>query len=472
MTRSECEMNYVRTRIILGFATLACLTFLFPDLGHAQNRRNERRAQQLSSEGDKLFRQKNYRNAIDQYAQAIVLAPNSPNPRFWKGLAHFYLDEYEMALPDLNAAIDKGYSKPLDVYLVRWRIHFVKKDFDRALSDVRSGLQIDGDNQDFLLALGDISFDREAHTEAVDAYGRYVLRNPGNAEVHFRLAQSHAKLGNVDAQIASAEESIRRGTRSLADAHILVGDGYTLKMMYAEAVPAYERAVTARPDVYVTYQKLAEGYRALAQFEKAIETARRALRLFPTNGLIYTDISWYYSLADRHQDAVDAAQAGIRYNPELYMPYTNLCRAYNDLKRHDLSIPACNSALKLRPDDGESLFYLSRANRALNRNAEANRLTKRAVAGLEDAARLNPTYSDIHYLLGGAYYDDGQMEKSLASYKRSLELSPNFVKALFNVGIAYLNEGKKDAALEYHRRLAAISPKYAGMLKSEIDSTK
>ncbi len=465
-------MNYVRSKIVLSLAVLASVIVLFPDLAQAQNRRNERRAQQLSSEGDKLFRQKNYRNAIDQYAQAIVLAPKSPNPRFWKGLAHFYLDEHEMALPDLNAAMERGYNKPLDVYLVRWRIYFGKKDFDSALSDVRSGLQLDANNQDFLLALGDISFGKEAFKDAVDAYAGYVQRNPGNADVHFRLAQSHAQLGNVDLQIASAEEAIRRGTRSLADAHILVGDGYTLKMMYTEAVPAYERAVTARPDVYLTYQKLAEGYRALAQFEKAIETARRALRLFPTNGLIYTDISWYYSLADRHQDAVDAAQAGIRYNPEMYMPYTNLCRAYNDLKRHDLAIAACNSALKLRPDDGESFFYLSRANRALNKNAEAIRFTKRAVAGLEEAVRLNPTYSDMHYLLGGAYYDDGQTEKSLASYKRSLELSPNFVKALFNVGIAYLSEGKKDIALEYHRRLAAISPKYAGMLKAEIDSAR
>ncbi len=465
-------MNYERSKIVSGIVALACVIFLFADIGQAQNRRNERRAQQLSAEGDKLFRQKNYRNAIDQYAQAIVLTPNAPNPRFWKGLAHFYLEEHEMALPDLNSAIEKGYNKPLEIYLVRWRIHFGKKDFDNALSDVRSGLLIDPNNLDFLLALGDISFGKEVYKDAIDAYGRYVQSNPGNAEVHFRLAQSHAQLGNIDLQIASAEEAIRRGTRSLADAHILVGDGYTLKMQYAEAVPAYERAVTARPDAYVTYQKLAEGYRALAQFEKAIDTARRALRLFPTNGSIYTDISWYYSLADRHQDAVDAAQAGIRFSPETYMPYTNLCRAYNDLKRYDLAIGACNNALKIRPDDGESFFYLSRANRALGRNAEANRLTKRAVTGLEEAVKLNPTYSDMHYLLGGAYYDDGQMAKSLASYKRSLELSPNFVRALFNVGIAYLSEGKKDVALEYYRRLVAISPKYAGMLKAEIDSSK
>jgi Flp pilus assembly protein TadD, contains TPR repeats len=448
-----------------------CSVLIFAQNGEAQNRRNEKRARDLSAEGDKQFRQKNYRVAIDSYAQAIALSPKVAYPRFWKGLAHAYLNEPEMALPEFDAALANGYNKPLDVYATRWRIHYQRKDYEKALADVQSGLLLDPSNQDFLLAQGDIAYSNGSFQVALDAYQKYLVKNQNNAEVYFNIAKSHQALGNFIEQTAAAENAIRKGTRSLADAHIIVGDGYTGQLRFTEAVEAYKRAVLARPDAYQPYQRLAEGYRALAKFDDAIETSRKALRLFPNDGLIYSDISWYYSLADRHQDAVDAAQAGIRYSPESQMAYTNLCRAYNDLKRHDLAIAACNNALRIKAEDGESLFYLARATRALGRSAEASRLTKRAVAGLEGFVAGNPTYSDGYYLLGGAYYDDGQKDKALTAYERSLQLSPNFVKALYNVGIVYLIDGKKDRASNYQKRLEQLSPKYAKMLLDEINAS-
>lgn len=458
-----------KSRLILS-AVFVCTIFTFAADTNAQNRRNEKRARDLAEQGDKQFRQNNFRVAIENYAQAIALAPNVGYPRFWKGLAHVRLNEPDMALPEFDAALANGYNKPLDVYGSRWRIHYQRKDYDKALADVRSALQLQPDNQEFLLAQGDIAFGQGSYAEALGAYQKYLEKNPANAEIHLNIAKSHQALGNFTGQTAAAEEAIRRGTRSLADAHMIIGDGYERQMKFPEAVEAYKRAVLARPDAYEPYRRLAEGYRALAKFDDAIETSRRALRMFPTDGAIYTDISWYYSLADRHQDAIDSAQAGLRYSPESQMAYTNLCRAYNDMKRHDLAVAACNNALRIKPNDGESLFYLSRATNKLGKTAEAARLTKRAVSGLEETAAANPTYSDAYYLLGNAYYDDGQRQKALDAYERCLELSPNFVKALYNVGILYLVDGKKDRALRFQQRLVQLDPKYAKMLKDEIDA--
>lgn len=455
----------------LIFAAVFVCTFIaLAGNANAQNRRNEKRARDLAEQGDRQFRQNNFRAAIENYAQAIALVPNVGHPRFWKGLAHVRLNEHDMALPEFDAALANGYNRPLDVYGTRWRIYYQRKDYDKALADVRNGLQLQPENQEFVLAEGDIAFAKGSYQEALTAYQKYVEKNPANAEVYLNIARSHQALGNSTGQTTAAEEAIRRGTRFLADAHMIIGDGYERQMKFADAVEAYKRAVLARPDAYEPYRRLAEGYRALAKFDDAIETSRRALRLFPTDGAIYTDISWYYSLADRHQDAVDAAQAGIRYSPESQMAYTNLCRAYNDLKRHDLATAACNNALRIKPNDGESLFYLARATKALGKTAEAARLTKRAVTGLEEFANANPTYSDAYYLLGNAYFDDGQRQKALDAYERCLELSPNFVKALYNIGIIYLIDGKKDRALGFQRRLEQLDPKYAKMLKDEIDA--
>lgn len=460
----------LRSKLFLS-AAIVCALLLFTQSNDGQNRRNERRARNLAAQGDRQFRQNNFRAAIENYAQAIALAPKVGYPRFWKGLAHYRLNEPDMALPEFDAALANGYNKPLDVYGTRWRIYYQRKEYDKALSDVRNALQLEPENQAFMLAEGDIAFGQSNFADALAAYQKYAAKNPANAEIHLNIAKCHQAMNNFAGQTAAAEEAIRRGTRNLADAHMIIGDGYEGQRKFPEAVEAYKRAVLARPDDYQTYQRLAEGYRALAKFDDAIETSRRALRKFPNNGAIYADISYYYSLDDRHQDAVDSAQAGIRYSPDNYLAYTNLCRAYNDLKRHDLAVAACNNALRLKPNDGESLYYLARATGESGNAAEAARLTKRAISGLEQFAAANPTNSDAHYHLGNAYYSDRQLEKALAAYERCLELSPNFIKALVNTGFIYLDQGKKDRATAIQRRLQQIDPKskYAKLLLDEIN---
>ena len=224
-----------------------------------------------------------------------MLAPNSPNPRFWKGLAHFYLDEHDMALPDLNSAMEKGYNKPLDVYLVRWRIHFGKKDFDSALNDVRSGLELDANNQDFLLARGDISFGKQAYKDAVDAYGAYIQRNPGNAKCNFRLAQATASgTTDFDRVLRKSDPSgPDQWRRSFLTAMV------SLKMMFAEAVVAMiVFAVTAPTRCIIGPTRTGRGYGLWGgRFEKKRSKRLGAVRIFPNTDRS-TRNKWYYRPAD------------------------------------------------------------------------------------------------------------------------------------------------------------------------------
>jgi superkiller protein 3 len=435
----------------------------------AQSKKDQRESKKLVEQGDKQFKQRNYRNALENYAKAVVLVPNNAHAHFWKGMAHYYLNEFNLALPELSTALNQGYNRPLDIYLVRWRLHYANQDFDLALDDVRKGLAIDGNNLDFLLALGDLSFAAKQFSEALDAYQRVLVRNPTNADLYLNIAKCHFFLGNVDEQAASAEEALKRGTRSPADAHMLIGDAAHRQFRFEDAILSYQRVLSIKSDEYEPYRRLAEAYRALSRFNEAIEISQRAIRTFPNDGGIYTDISWYYSLADRHEEAVAAAQAAISLVPDQYMAYTNLCRAYNDLGRFEVAITACNNALRLKPEDGETLFYLGRANRALGRTAEAAKLFSRSVTGLEKFVSDNPTYSDGYYLLGNAYFADGKQDRALSAYQRCLQLSPNFVKALYNVGIIYLLQENKPLALEQYNRLLKLDRKYADRLKAEID---
>ena len=123
------------------------------------------RAKKLAAQGDQFFNQKEYRSAINKYAEAIVISPNYPAAHYWKGYAHYYLNEYDAAIEDLDLAYNQGYTK-LEVYKVRWYVNFQKQNYDAALNDAQQGLRLEPANANFISALGDIYLSKEDYPKA------------------------------------------------------------------------------------------------------------------------------------------------------------------------------------------------------------------------------------------------------------------------------------------------------------------
>ena len=455
---------------LILFIALGCVTGA---LGQAKNaKKDAKKAEQLSRQAAAAFVKKDYRSALETYTQAAELNPTNPDYRFWKGASHFYLNEYALAIPDLDSALSLGYKKPLELYSIRWRSHYKEKNFDAALADVKQGLVLDPNNLDMLQAFGDISYEKNNFRDAVDAYQKVALRNPNTAgDLYLYIAKSQASLGGVPGQITAAEEAVKRGTQFLAEAHLIIADGYTKQKNFDGAIDAYLKAISAKPDMYSAYENLANLYLGQNRFAEAIDISRKALRVFPNDGRIYANLSWFYSLADRNEDAIQAAQAGIRFLPENYLAYTNLCRAYNDANKPEMAIRECNNALKRQPDDGETYFYLARAYDLAGKPDEATKYYKLAVTGMLEKTKGSPNSPDSFYLLGNAYRADNQFEKAIAAYMKCLELSPKFVRARYNLAIIQLRQKNKTAALEQYNRLRELDPELAGKLKVEIDKS-
>ncbi|MDI1241531.1 MAG: tetratricopeptide repeat protein, partial [bacterium] len=116
MHRTNFLRNGVLSLVAAGLLTM----FAF---GQEPSRRDIRRSNQLVTDGNKAFNQKNYRNAIEKYAEAVVLVPRNAAAHFWKGYAHYYLKEYPIALTELNLAEEQGHPA-VDVSKVRWFLHY------------------------------------------------------------------------------------------------------------------------------------------------------------------------------------------------------------------------------------------------------------------------------------------------------------------------------------------------------------
>ena len=457
--------------VLLGFLIIGLV--MVPSETAAQEapvKRDTGKSRKALQEANKLYNQRNYRDAVSKYDEAIKFDTNNADAHFFKGKSHYFLKEFDQALENLNQSEKLKYRQPLEISKARAYVQYERKDFEGALADLRIVTKADPKDAAFLELAAAISRDLKNYDEALASYQKLSEASPSNGNIVFEMAKLYAAKGDLDNQVAFAERAIKMGTQFFVDAQLLLADAYLKQDGKAgQADVALLKVIELKPDRRDIYRTLSDMYRSQSRFTDAIDNTRRAIKQFANDGELYTDASWYYSLAGRHEEAVQAAQAGIRFSPDQPMAYTNLCRAYNDLQKPELAISACNGALRLQPNDGETFFYLGRANDLLNKPAEATRFYKQAVVGLEATTAERPTYSDGFYLLGNAYFADGQLEKAIAAYTKCLEMSPRFARARYNIGMVQLQKNNKTGATEQYNILVGIDRALATKLKTEID---
>ena len=435
----------------------------------AQTKKEINQAKDLVNQGNQAYDQKNFKDALDKYTQAIQLVSNNPDAHYRKANAHYKLNDYVNAKFEFQLALDQGYKPPIDIYGIRWHLFYDLKDYDAAIADLNKGLAIQPKNIDFLNGVGDIYVAKKQFKEALDAYQKCLVQAPKNGDIFYSIADVQRLLGDTKGQREAADLAINNGTRMMGDAYFLLADGARKQKDYEAAIRAYQASYSAKPDKYEAYKDLSDLYRSQGKFDDAIRVLNKAIVAFRTDGNILNDLARYESLAGHPERAVDWARAGVSAEPKQYGGYTNLCRALNEIQKYQDAIQNCTNALRLKPGDGETNYYLGNAYLQLNKTAEADRYYRAAISGLQEYTTSKPEYAEGWYLLGGAYFANNQTDQAIGAYKKCLDISPDFAKARFNLGFMYKVKKDKASALEQYNRLREKDAVLAAKLKAEID---
>jgi tetratricopeptide (TPR) repeat protein len=452
----------------LALALIAISMLGFAVEAQNPSKKDIKKSDDLVKQGVRAFSQRNYRNAVEKFAEAVVLVPRNAGAHFNKGRAHLMLKENDLALNEFKMAEEYGHS-PVEVSKYRWAIYFDKNETDSALADVGRALQAEPRNQALLRAAGDLYYRKQNYNEALVSYQTAAADAPNDGNLFYGIALVQQALGNHQGQEQAATTALSKPNQYQTELQLLLADALHKQRKYDEALIAYNKVLAAKPDAIQVYRLMGEIYRAQSKFPEAIDIVRKALSRWPLDGELFTDISWYYSLNGNVKEAIATAESATQQLPNQAMGFTNLCRAYNDDGQFPRAIRACERALQLRPDDGETHFYLGRALREVGRAADAARSFDKAVSGLIKFTQENPDYSDGFYLLGNAYFSDKQYGKALEAYRRSLELSPNFPRARYNAGLSFIRINDKNGAMDQYNSLVNLDKDLAGRLKAEID---
>ncbi len=275
--------------------------------------------------GNLKYIQKQYPEATQAYREALGRDPNSNDAL--RGLMNTYLiqNRAEEALAAVNLQITKdpnnsGFYDLLGTVLLR-----NKKDLNAAETALRRAAELDKDNTDAVIKLG----------------------------------QAQAQNGGADRALATYLQAIRDHP-SVPDFYLLLGQLYESKQDPSRALDAYRKALELRPGDPLASKNLAN---VLLQnggsLDEALTLAQTARHGMPNSSSAADTLAWVFYQKGSYRSAASLLQEALKLqskNNESDSPdiHYHLGMAYQKLEQPALARQQLERVLKIDPNYGEA----------------------------------------------------------------------------------------------------------------------
>ncbi|HEX7900373.1 MAG TPA: tetratricopeptide repeat protein [Planctomycetota bacterium] len=418
--------------------------------------------------------------AADYLAAAVEITPNDHTLLYHAATMLLFARRLDPALEAVDRAlkINPGSS---DLFNLRGNILTQKKDFAGAHAVFEEALKAQPRNTTLLCNLGYLRYQMGRFAEAVEAYARAVEAEPADPDSREGRALSSLALGKFEEAERDMDHVVRarptadaftnRGAiRARADRLKEAGEDYAKALELspdyaeahfnlgilrqregkrAEAAKAYRRAIELG-------HKSPEGVLALARaaikerrFSEAEDLATEALEVAPDSGAAYADRGHAREQQGRFEDAMADCLQALERMPDNAGLLRDIGLLHLKCGRAAEAVPCLEKALALgrvdaavllgechlrlekleaaevaftRAVDGLPQDPMPRFGRARVRQAAGRRAD--AIADLDAALALKPSFAAARGLRGVLKLEAGHRAEALADLKRAIELDP------------------------------------------------
>jgi choline-sulfatase len=219
---------------------------------------------------------------------------------------------------------------------------------------------------------------------------------------------------------------------------------------YAEAVPAFRRALAANPQLVDAWEHLGDSLEQLGRFDEALAAFRQAMKT--SAGVSHVAISTGSLLL--RMGRIDEAQAHAELARAVSPAAANSLLAEVALARHQPAAAerAARAAVAAEDERVAPRLTLAEALVALDRLPEALAETDRALAELAQRA-AGQKFPRLWYVRGdilARLRRDGEAEQA---FRREIDGFPADLRTYSSLAALYASEGKPDAAVAVLRRM-------------------
>jgi tetratricopeptide (TPR) repeat protein/transglutaminase-like putative cysteine protease len=278
------------------------------------------------------------------------------------------------------------------------------------------------------------------YNDALGYYKRALNVNPRNVQYNAGIAGIYEKLGQKDNAIDAYQKIINYGS---TDKSFLDNIKFNLARVKAEKLIEQNKNNTS------AYIMLGEAALENDQFEQAKEAFIKALSINKNIASAHTGLGKAYFFLGNTRDAEDELKKAIRSSSAqkealLYLGIIS----------------------KRRLDYKEAINYISRAISLDRNNNQYHIELGKVYMDLEDYKKAINTFSKAtnaegSYMLGLAYFYDGQQAEAIPHFKKAISLDPYDARAYKELGKIYLDQANYIDARNYIERAVDLDTNYA-----------
>jgi tetratricopeptide (TPR) repeat protein len=155
---------------------------------------------------------KKYKDAIDDYTEAIRAKPDYADAYAGRGWSYLQLGLYEKAIMDLSEAIRLGPENP-EAYLNRGAAYADLKQHERAIADYTEVIRLKPDYALAYFNMGSAYLRLKQYERAITDYTEAIRLKPDLGEAYYDRGYAYHMLGDDKAANADLKKSKKLGFR-------------------------------------------------------------------------------------------------------------------------------------------------------------------------------------------------------------------------------------------------------------------
>ncbi|EGK87561.1 tetratricopeptide repeat protein [Microcoleus vaginatus] len=347
---------------------------------------------------------------------------------------------------------------------------------------------------------------------AIENYQKALELNPGDAEVHKKLAEVYVLQGEFEKAIASCNLAIKFKP-DFAAAYLTMGNAQHAQGQLEMAIQAYLQALEIQPKFAEASANLGSMYYKLGQLEQAANYYQKALAINPQLSSVNLMLGSVLQQQEKLDAAIACYQKVLQQQPgdasaaeklssllaqkqrettdsnfieletesgEAQPVSVNKDEGYG-LQPSSINLPPAPTTETLNtpftnpaelseqvtslnvPDSGQvANFKEVEPYKKLAENFLVQGKIKDAIAACQQAIKIRPDFIHAYVTLGNALQAEGKNEAAIRSYSQALELRPNFAEVRANIGSMYFKMGRLEEAIAHYQQAIALNPDLAG----------
>lgn len=299
--------------------------------------------------------EKDFSKAEQDIQKALDVAPKSPAGYVQMGNLTLNQKKYPEAEKWYRQALDHD-ANSSDALNGLMNTYLAQKQVDKAVAAARAQVAAEPNNSNFYDLLGTVLFNNKKDlTGAEAALKKSTDLDNNNSDALLKLGQVQVARGSTDDAIATYQNSIKNSPND-ASFYILTGELYESKKDWDSAKKMYQKALELKPDNPLASNNLA--YVMLqtgGNVDIAMGLAQTARRGMPDWANAADTLGWVYYEKGAYQSAVDLFQEALKLNEKAKGPddpnvHYHLGLAYEKISKPALAREQLQRVLKLSPN--------------------------------------------------------------------------------------------------------------------------